>query len=68
MGLRRVCNAVRFLGSYPQAAPSGARAPGATVTGLASTTGQEDKSDAEFIEAADWLARIRSGQVLPDYR
>jgi prephenate dehydratase len=65
MGLRRVCNAVRFLGSYPQAAPSGAAAGRATVTGLAGNTGQEEKSDAEFIEAADWLARIRSGQVLP---
>jgi prephenate dehydratase len=63
MGLRRVCNAVRFLGSYPQAAPDGAPVTTATVTGLAGNTGQEDKSDAEFIEAADWLARIRSGQV-----
>jgi prephenate dehydratase len=62
MGLRRVCNAVRFLGSYPQATPGGAPA-NATVTGPAGNTGQEDKSDAEFIEAADWLARIRSGQV-----
>jgi len=60
MGLRRVCSAVRFLGSYPQAAP----ATVSTVTGAVSSTGQQDdKSDAEFVEAADWLARIRSGQV-----
>jgi prephenate dehydratase len=52
MGLRRVCSAVRFLGSYPQALAG---------TGAASA-GQGDKSDAEFIDAADWLARIRSGQ------
>jgi prephenate dehydratase len=63
MGLRRVCNAVRFLGSYPQAAPSGGPATIATMTRLAGNAGQDDKSDAEFIEAADWLARIRSGQV-----
>ena len=63
MGLRRVCNAVRFLGSYPQAVPSAAPAIVATQTGPAGNTGQEDKSDAEFIEAADWLARIRSGRV-----
>jgi len=60
MGLRRVCNAVRFLGSYPQAAPGSGPATAADLPGNA---GQEDKSDAEFIEAADWLARIRSGQV-----
>jgi prephenate dehydratase len=53
MGLRRVCSAVRFLGSYPQARP-------ASTSGA--TSGQDDKSDAEFIDAADWLARIRSGQ------
>jgi prephenate dehydratase len=60
MGLRRVCSAVRFLGSYPQAAPVTV----STVTGAVGSSAQEDdKSDAEFIEAADWLARIRSGQV-----
>jgi len=64
MGLRRVCSAVRFLGSYPQAATSGASSAIATATGRAGNGGQqEDKSDAEFIEAADWLARIRSGLV-----
>ncbi len=60
MGLRRVCSAVRFLGSYPQAVPAGESA-----TAKAGDLGQQNaKSDAEFIEAADWLARIRSGQVL----
>jgi prephenate dehydratase len=64
MGLRRVCSAVRFLGSYPQAAPAGMPATVSTVTGAVGGTGQQDdKSDAEFLEAADWLARIRSGQV-----
>jgi len=53
MGLRRVCSAVRFLGSYPQAQL------GSENT---AATGQGDKSDAEFIDAADWLARIRSGE------
>ena len=62
MGLRRVCNAVRFLGSYPQAAASGAPSTIGAATGQ-DGNGPADKSDAEFIEAADWLARIRSGQV-----
>jgi prephenate dehydratase len=53
MGLRRVCSAVRFLGSYPQA-QAGGESP--------AVAGQNDKSDADFIDAADWLARIRSGQ------
>lgn len=53
MGLRRVCSAVRFLGSYPQAR----LASGAETA----PPDHEDKSDADFIDAADWLARIRSG-------
>ncbi len=62
MGLRRVCSAVRFLGSYPQAVT--VPADGAGTAAAAGQAGrQQDKSDAEFIEAADWLARIRSGQV-----
>jgi prephenate dehydratase len=55
MGLRRVCSAVRFLGSYPQARPTGA-------SDSADAARAADKSDAEFVDAADWLARIRSGQ------
>jgi prephenate dehydratase len=54
MGLRRVCSAVRFLGSYPQARLRGESTAAA---------GLDDKSDAEFIDAADWLARIRSGHA-----
>ncbi len=54
MGLRRVCSAVRFLGSYPQARSAGA--------GGSASAGADDKSDAEFVDAADWLARIRSGE------
>jgi prephenate dehydratase len=57
MGLRRVCSAVRFLGSYPQARPV---ASGGLAT--AGPVSADDKSDAEFVAAADWLARIRSSQ------
>jgi prephenate dehydratase len=61
MGLRRVCSAVRFLGSYPQARlVSQADGQGATTVAAASWA---DKSDADFSDAADWLARIRSGQA-----
>src|SRR5580704_17909162 len=54
MGLRRICSAVRFLGSYPEA--------GLAATGQVQAA-QEDKSDADFIDAAEWLARIRSGEA-----
>jgi prephenate dehydratase len=57
MGLRRVCSAVRFLGSYPQA-----RSAAASAAASAGPANADDKSDAEFVDAADWLARIRSGQ------
>jgi prephenate dehydratase len=56
MGLRRVCSAVRFLGSYPEADPAS--------TGHAQPR-QDDKSDAEFVDAAEWLARIRSASSAP---
>jgi prephenate dehydratase len=49
MGLRRVCEEVRFLGSYP-------RCDGA-VTHVRPGT-----SDAEFAEAAAWLGRLRFGR------
>lgn len=47
-GLHRICGEVRFLGSYP-------RADGVSPQIKRGT------ADAEFAEAADWLARIRSG-------
>jgi prephenate dehydratase len=47
MGLRRTCDDVRFLGSYP-------RSDGA-VTSIAPGT-----TDADFTDAAAWLARLRS--------
>ncbi|OEV12187.1 prephenate dehydratase [Streptomyces sp. Amel2xB2] len=49
MGLKRACEQVRYLGSYPRAdgGRSGER-PGTT--------------DAEFMEAADWLARCLDGR------
>jgi prephenate dehydratase len=49
MGLHRICSDVRFLGSYPQASPA---APAVPI----------DKSDADFTEATQWLARIRSAR------
>ncbi|MEU2258809.1 prephenate dehydratase [Streptomyces sp. NPDC019645] len=53
MGLKRICPKVRFLGSYPQAgmAAGGGRAlrPGT--------------SDAEFVDAAEWLARCQDGRA-----
>jgi prephenate dehydratase len=48
--LRRICDDVRFLGSY-------ARADGAAPTVRRGTT------DEEFTDAAAWLARLRSGQA-----
>ncbi len=48
-GLHRICADVRFLGSYPRAVPDGqASAPAGT-------------SDRDFVEAAAWLDRIRTG-------
>jgi prephenate dehydratase len=50
MGLRRVCDQVRFLGSYPRA------------DGVAPTV-RRGTSDAEFRDAAAWLARVREGRL-----
>ncbi|MER8000108.1 prephenate dehydratase [Streptomyces sp. NPDC095613] len=52
MGLKRICPKVRFLGSYPRAGMS------ADVPALRAGT-----SDADFIEAADWLSRSQDGRV-----
>ena len=57
MGLRRVCSAVRFLGSY-QAAGDRQQAPPEAGPGA---PGPADKSDDDFLDAAEWLARIRAG-------
>jgi len=55
MGLHRVCSDVRFLGSYPQGVPTAtARAVGRAADLI------DIKSDAEFEDAAAWLAGIRS--------
>jgi len=48
-GLRRVCADVRFLGSYPSASGEPAVAP------------PPGTSDADFADAAAWLARVRAG-------
>ncbi|WP_327235672.1 prephenate dehydratase [Streptomyces sp. NBC_01317] len=53
MGLKRICPKVRFLGSYPRAGVSAADA-GQLRPGT---------SDAEFIEAADWLTRSQDGRA-----
>jgi prephenate dehydratase len=55
MGLKRSCLKVRYLGSYPRAdlAPEAARSP------LSGTT------DAEFVAAAEWVARCQDGRF-PD--
>jgi prephenate dehydratase len=55
MGLHRICSEVRFLGSYPQAEAGGTRPESAGGRGPA-------KSDAEFTEAAAWMAAIRAGR------
>ena len=49
--LHRVCDDVRFLGSYP-------RADGRDNRAVA-----PESTDAAFGEAADWLARTRAGRV-----
>lgn len=48
MGLYRECSRIRFLGSYPQADRAEPQLP-------------EGSSDAEFAEAAVWLANCREG-------
>ncbi|GAA3736921.1 prephenate dehydratase [Streptomyces tremellae] len=52
MGLKRICPKVRFLGSYPRAgvAPSDVPPP------------RPGTSDADFIAAAEWLARSQDGR------
>lgn len=55
-GLRRVCADVRFLGSYPRHRPAGAVGdrPVPAPAGL---------SDADYADAAAWLARLRAGEL-----
>ncbi|WP_371578906.1 prephenate dehydratase [Streptomyces sp. NBC_01314] len=52
MGLKRVCLQVRYLGSYP-------RADAATAKVRPTPPGT---SDAEFVAAADWVARCQDGR------
>ncbi|GAA4577913.1 prephenate dehydratase [Micromonospora coerulea] len=55
-GLRRVCADVRFLGSYPRHrwSPAAAGRPVPAPAGL---------SDADYADAAAWLARLRAGEL-----
>ncbi|MCX4511916.1 MULTISPECIES: prephenate dehydratase [Streptomyces] len=55
MGLKRICPQVRFLGSYPQA--------GVSASGSTGRTPRPGTSDAEFVAAADWLARCQDGRA-----
>ncbi|MQY13842.1 Prephenate dehydratase [Streptomyces sp. RB5] len=52
MGLKRICPAVRFLGSYPRA--------GMTAADVRDT--RPGTSDADFVTAADWLNRCLDGR------
>ncbi|TDQ52305.1 prephenate dehydratase [Actinorugispora endophytica] len=54
MGLRRVCEDVRFLGSYPRADADSDPTPFVPRAGT---------TNADFHEAEQWLTRIRSGIV-----
>lgn len=49
--LHRVCDDVRFLGSYPRA------------DGRENRSVPAESADAAFAEAGDWLARVRAGDV-----
>ncbi len=55
-GLRRVCADVRFLGSYPRHrwSPAANDRPVPAPAGL---------SDADYADAAAWLARLRAGEL-----
>jgi prephenate dehydratase len=55
-GLRRICADVRFLGSYPRARTTHANGdrPVPPPAGL---------SDVEYADSAEWLARLRAGQL-----
>ncbi|GAA0619310.1 prephenate dehydratase [Streptomyces crystallinus] len=53
MGLKRICPKVRFLGSYPRAGVSADEVRSA----------RPGTSDAEFVAAAEWLARSQDGRA-----
>lgn len=55
-GLRRICADVRFLGSYPRHrwSPGAGERPVPAPAGLA---------DADYADAAAWLARVRAGEL-----
>ena len=55
-GLRRVCADVRFLGSYPRHRWNG-------TTGERPVPAPAGLSDADYTDAAAWLARLRAGEL-----
>ncbi|MEV6793832.1 prephenate dehydratase [Streptomyces sp. NPDC051320] len=65
MGLKRSCPQVRFLGSYPRAGSGTAGgAESGAASGAPDASGRRaGTSDAEFLEASDWLARSQDGRV-----
>ncbi|MEV2278921.1 prephenate dehydratase [Nocardiopsis sp. NPDC049922] len=54
MGIRRVCRDVRFLGSYPRSG---------RATEIDPPLRPRPTTDADFVEAERWLARVRAGYV-----
>lgn len=74
-GLRRVCADVRFLGSYPRAggtaessssspsSPSSSPSASASASSSASRSVSPGLSDADFAEAAAWVAGLRAGEL-----
>lgn len=56
-GLRRICAEVRFLGSYPRHRPVGLAPEEPPVPAPPGLT------DRDYAEAAQWLARIRAGDL-----
>ncbi|MEU2432269.1 prephenate dehydratase [Streptomyces sp. NPDC007861] len=68
MGLKRICPKVRFLGSYPQAgvdtAAAAEQGPGQGQSqGSGGRALRPGTSDAEFVDAAEWLARCQDGRA-----
>jgi prephenate dehydratase len=56
-GLRRICADVRFLGSYPRAHAE------IDPSHIPSALGPPGTSDADFVDADAWLARLRAGEL-----
>jgi prephenate dehydratase len=68
-GLRRICAAIRFLGSYPRhrhpalGAGPGGTGPAADPAAGPAPAAPADMTDRDFTDAAAWLARVRAGTL-----